>query len=149
MSSSQSKAEVILMHWVGYQFEHRLLYYIKCKWEYCPLHLYSNTNTWPFVLAKWPFLYLYGCWIKMPNKMPVNAIHPQEKNTPSMQLRLNLGWITICMLIYSFSPGRLVNSWLQEVRNKSSQIDDNGICACVCHLCKSNSAGICSDLYVY
>lgn len=73
----------------------------------------------------------------------------REKNLLSMRPRLNLDRITICMLIYSFSPGTRASRWLQEVCNKSSQIDDNGICACVCHLCESNSAGICSDLYVY
>lgn len=41
------------------------------------------------------------------------------------------------------------NSFLEEVCNKSLAIDDNGICACVCHLRKSNSGGVSTDLFVY
>lgn len=41
------------------------------------------------------------------------------------------------------------NCFLQEVCNKSLAIDDNGICACVCHLRKSNSGGVSTDLFVY
>lgn len=40
-------------------------------------------------------------------------------------------------------------SFLQEVCNKSLAINDNGICACVCHLRESNSSGVPTDLFVY
>lgn len=59
--------------------------------------------------------------------------------------------------LYPFLPqekrggrgGRKKNSFLQEVCNKSLAINDNGICACVCHLCESNSGGVPTDLFVY
>lgn len=51
-----------------------------------------------------------------------------------------------CMLIYSLLHQMKKK---QEVCNKSLAIDDNGICACVCHLRKSNSGGVSTDLFVY
>ncbi|KAI4785634.1 hypothetical protein KUCAC02_037645 [Chaenocephalus aceratus] len=40
--------------------------------------------------------------------------------------------------------------FLQEVRNKSLSVDDNGVRAArVRHLLKSNSGGVSSDLFVY
>lgn len=57
-----------------------------------------------------------------------------------------------CMLIYALflQAGRGgQNSFIQEVYNKSLAINDNGVCACVCHLPQSNSGGVSSDLFVY
>lgn len=55
-----------------------------------------------------------------------------------------------CMLIYSLLlQTKKKNCFLQEVCNKSLAINDNGICACVCHLRKSNSGGVPTDLFVY
>lgn len=80
--------------------------------------------------------------------MPVNAIIHKRKIPPLCSP--DLIWLNNYLHVNVFLLTREAGvRWLQEVRNKSLQIDDNGICACVCHLCKSNSAGICSDLYVY
>lgn len=55
-----------------------------------------------------------------------------------------------CMLIYSLLLEKEKKKrFLEEVCNKSLAIDDNGICACVCHLRKSNSGGVSTDLFVY
>lgn len=51
--------------------------------------------------------------------------------------------------LFPFAPCEKKNSFVQEVCNKSLAIDDNGICACVCHLRKSNSGGVSTDLFVY
>lgn len=51
--------------------------------------------------------------------------------------------------LFPFALHEKKNCFLQEVCNKSLAIDDNGICACVCHLRKSNSGGVSTDLFVY
>lgn len=76
-----------------------------------------------------------------------------EKNTLSQCCKIdfrseNKSYL-FCMLIYSLLRQKKKNCFLQEVCNKSLAIDDNGICACVCHLRKSNSGGVSTDLFVY
>lgn len=75
---------------------------------------------------------------KCPVFMPLDWLSGQNKS------------YLFCMLIYSLllQTGEK-NCFLQEVCNKSLAIDDNGICACVCHLRKSNSGGVSTDLFVY
>ena len=78
----------------------------------------------------------------------------EEKNALSQCSKLDCQRETnpllFCMIIYSLLPQMEdKNRFLQEVCNKSLAIDDNGICACVCHLCKSNSGGFSADLFVY
>lgn len=51
--------------------------------------------------------------------------------------------------LFPIASDRKKNCFLQEVCNKSLAINDNGICACVCHLRKSNSGGVSADLFVY
>lgn len=56
------------------------------------------------------------------------------------------------MLIYALllqARGGDPNSFIQEVYNKSLAINDNGVCARVCHLRQSNSGGVSTDLFVY
>lgn len=66
--------------------------------------------------------------------------------------RLTFGPKQISILhvnLFPFASDGEKNCFLQEVCNKSLAIDDNGICACVCHLRKSNSGGVSTDLFVY
>lgn len=51
--------------------------------------------------------------------------------------------------LYPFALGGKKPCFLQEVCNKSLAINDNGICACVCHLRECNSSGVSTDLFVY
>lgn len=117
-----------------------------CHWE-APVWLQPLFKAHSVIL--WLIVHCRLVGVTWGEKCPVSVLQDwlwsQKKSSP------------FCMLIYTpfclrKSGGggeKKKNSFLQEVCNKSLAINDNGICACVCHLCESNSGGVPTDLFVY